>query len=72
MVVEPHKSKIVRPNFKRVAKPVLVTDTVEGGEEWWASIADFAKSVGVGKSTIQKSMVKNDGMWRHFRIKYIE
>lgn len=72
VVVEAHRSKIVRPNFKRVAKPIRVSDTVDGGDEWWESISDFAKSVGVGKSTIQKSMAKNDGRWRQFKIEYID
>lgn len=66
-----HKSSVVRPNFKRLPTPVNVTDLITGEKLYWQSVDAFAKTHGVGKSVIQKSIKAKAGHWRHYKIEYI-
>lgn len=55
---------------KRKPIPVNVTDLSSGIKEWWESVEAFARSVGMSKNTVQKSMNKKNGVWRNYLIEY--
>lgn len=57
-----------------IRKPIwiMVVDTESGVEKEWCSVEDFAFSVTAKKNTIQRSMLKNDGNWRQYKITYLE
>lgn len=70
-VMPSHRKSVIRPNFKRIPRRVRVLDKSTGLVTEWESVQAFAHSVGVGKSTIQKSMNSNVGAWQNFHLSYL-
>lgn len=62
-----------KPNRLRRRKPVPVevTNTTTNEVIHWDSTEAFANSLGVKKNTIQRSVLKNDGKWKHYKLKYL-
>ena len=64
--------KVVPKSPRRKPLRILVEDTILGTRVEWNSVEDFAFSVTAKKNTIQRSMLKNDGNWRQYKITYLE
>lgn len=73
MVKVPNPNKRKKPKesyIKNNPIPITVTNTVTGVVDNYPSTEAFAKIVGAERKTIQRSMWRKDGIWRHYLIKY--
>lgn len=72
-VVDPIHRRILhdkRARGRKPPKPIRVTDMDTGVVQNWISTERFARSHGVNKKTIQKSMGVKNGRWCNFKIEY--
>lgn len=53
------------------ASPILVEDLITGSSQQWESIVKFAESVECKPNTIQKSIWRRKGLFRQYRIEYL-
>ena len=53
-------------------KAIRVTDLTSGAVITYPSTDHFATLVGAKRKTIQRRMLYNDGVWRDFKIEYID
>lgn len=60
------KEQVVSP--KR--RPIIVKDTTNGHVTEWDSALEFAKVLGVNRSTLQKAIGRNNGKWHQYLIRY--
>lgn len=63
--------KVQSANFVRRPIPIKIKNTRTGEESNWDSVESFASAHGSNKNTVQKSVWKNDGVWKHFKIEYV-
>lgn len=57
---------------KRQAFHVRVTNTIDGTVQDWSSSEEFAISQGTSKNTLQKAIWRTKGMWKHFKVEYLD
>ncbi len=60
-----------RTYIKNLPTPVIVTNTKTGEKVNYLSVDTFSKTVDVMRKTIQRSVWKNGGRWRHWHIEYV-
>lgn len=55
---------------KRTPTPIRVTNQLTGHVEDWDSTEQFSIAHGVKKNTLQKAMLRDANVWKHFKIEY--
>lgn len=65
-----HHKENVNPVRKPV--PIKVTDLLTSEVTEWESTESFANSMGAKKNTIQSSVLRQHGRWKHYKIEYVE
>lgn len=67
-----HKRRRIKKNYiKNKPTPVEVIDLKTDKITNYDSVESFSKTVGVQRKTIQKSVWRRKGFWRHYKITYI-